>query len=406
MPCYNKKTIRDIDVSGKKVLLRCDFNVPLDKQTGEITNDKRIIASLPTIQYLLDHGASIICCSHLGRPKGEWKPELSLVPVAKRLSELLGMPVQMSKDVVGEDTRARAAALKPGEILLLENVRFDPEEEKNAPAFTKALADLADVFVFDAFGAAHRCHASTCGVADHLPAVSGFLLARELEVLGAALTAPKRPFVAILGGSKISDKLGVIENLLERADVLLIGGGMSYTFNKAMGGKVGKSLCEEDKLDYAREMVARAREKGVKLLVPTDAMAAAEFSPDATPVLCDASDIPDDLMGLDIGPETIKAFTDEVKKAETVLWNGPLGVFEFEAFSKGTRAVAEALAESRAVTIIGGGDSAAAVQQFGLSDRMTHVSTGGGATLEFLEGRTMPGVACLEDRVEMVAERA
>ena len=395
---YNKKTVRDVDVSGKKVLLRCDFNVPLDKQTGEITDDKRIVASLPTIRYLLDQGAAIICCSHLGRPKGEWKPELSLAPVARRLSDLLGVPVKMAKDVVGDDAKALAASLRPGQVMLLENLRYHKEEEKNDSAFAKELADLADVFVSDAFGTVHRAHASTAGVADYLPAVSGFLVARELELLGGALTAPKRPFVAILGGAKVSDKLGVIQNLLEKADALIIGGGMSYTFNKAQGGKIGKSLCEEDKLDYARRMLAEAEERGVKLLIPGDALAAAEFSPDATPVSCSAYEIPDDLMGMDIGPESIEVFSKEIKGAGTVLWNGPMGVFEFEAFSKGTKAVAEALAESNAVTIIGGGDSAAAVMQFGLSDQMTHVSTGGGASLEFLEGKVLPGVACLEEK--------
>ena len=395
---YSKKTVRDMDVSGKKVLLRCDLNLPLDKQTGEITDDKRIVASLPTIRYLLDQGAALICCSHLGRPKGEWKPELSLAPVARRLSALLGIPVQMAKDVVGDDAKVLAAALQPGQIMLLENLRFQKEEEKNDPAFAKALAEMADIFVSDAFGTVHRAHASTVGVADYLPAVSGFLVARELEVLGEALTAPKRPFVAILGGGKVSDKLGVIQNLLEKADTLILGGGLSYTFNKALGGKIGKSLCEEDRLDYAREMVARAEEKGVKLLIPTDALAAATFSADATPVLCSAYDIPDELMGMDIGPESIAAITKEIADAGTVFWNGPVGVFEFEPFSNGTRAVAEAMAKSEAITIVGGGDSAAAVLQFGLSDQMTHVSTGGGASLEFVEGRVLPGVACLADK--------
>jgi len=395
---YNKKTIRDIDVAGKKVLLRCDFNVPLDKQTGEITDDKRIVASLPTIRYLLDQGAAVIACSHLGRPKGEWNPALSLAPVARRLSDLLGVPVQMAKDVIGDDAKAMAASLGAGQIMLLENLRYHKEEEKNDPAFAKSLADMADVFVSDAFGTVHRAHASTAGAAEYLPAVSGFLVAQELEFLGGALVAPKRPFVAILGGAKVSDKLGVIQNLIEKADALIIGGGMSYTFNKAMGGTIGKSLCEEDKLDYAREMIAKAEERGVKLLIPSDALAAAEFSADAEPVLCSAYEIPDELMGLDIGPESIDVFVKEIANAGTVVWNGPMGVFEFEAFSKGTKAVAEAMAQSGAVTIIGGGDSAAAVMQFGVADQMTHVSTGGGASLEFLEGRVLPGVACLEDK--------
>jgi len=395
---YNKKTVRDVDLSGKKVLLRCDFNVPLDKQTGEITDDKRIVASLPTIRYLLDQGAGIICCSHLGRPKGEWNPALSLAPVARRLSDLLGVPVLMAKDVIGDDAKALAASLGPGQIMLLENLRYHPEEENNDPAFAKALASMADVFVSDAFGTVHRAHASTAGVADYLPAVSGFLVARELSVLGGALTAPKRPLVAILGGAKVSDKLGVIRHLLEKADALIVGGGMSYTFNKAQGGRIGKSLCEEDKLDYAREMIARAEERGVKLLIPTDALTAEEFSADAAPLLCSAYDIPDERMGLDIGPESIEVFVREIATAGTVIWNGPMGVFEFPAYAGGTRAVAEALAKSDAVTIIGGGDSAAAVLQFGLSEQMTHVSTGGGASLEFLEGRVLPGVACLEDK--------
>jgi len=395
---YQKKTIQDIDVSGKRILLRCDFNVPLDKKTGEITSDKRIVASLPTIRYLLDQGASIVCCSHLGRPKGEWLPELSLAPVARRLGELLGMPVQMAKDVIGEDAKAKAKALKPGEIMLLENLRYHKEETKNDPGFAKELAGMADVFVSDAFGTVHRAHASTAGVAAYLPAVSGLLVARELELLGGALDEPARPFVAILGGAKVSDKLGVIQNLLEKADVLLIGGGMSYTFNKAQGGKIGKSLCEEDKIDYAGEMLRRAKEKGVKLLIPTDALAAAEFSADAAPHSCSADEIPDEQMGMDIGPETMVAFVREIEGAGTVVWNGPMGVFEFPAFAQGTRAIAEAMAQAEAVTIVGGGDSAAAAAQFGLSEQMTHVSTGGGASLEFLEGKELPGVACLEDK--------
>ena len=395
---YNKKTIQDIDVSGKRVLLRCDFNVPLDKQTGAITDDKRIVAALPTIRYLLDHGASIIACSHLGRPKGEWLPELSLAPVARRLSDLLGIPVKMAKDVVGEDAEAKAAALKPGEIMLLENLRYHKEETKNDPEFAKELASMADLFVSDAFGTVHRAHASTAGVAAYLPAVSGLLVARELAFLGGALTEPKRPFVAILGGAKVSDKLGVIQNLLDKADTLIIGGGMSYTFNKAEGGRVGKSLCEDEKIDYARLMIEQAKAKGVKLLIPSDALAAAEFSADAEPHSCCAYEIPDDLMGLDIGPKAMVDFVREIEGAATVIWNGPMGVFEFPAFAQGTRAVAEAMAQSGAITIVGGGDSAAAAAQFGLSDQMTHVSTGGGASLEFLEGITLPGVACLQDK--------
>jgi len=392
---YNKKTVSEIDVAGKRVLLRCDLNVPLDKQTGAIADDKRIRASLPTIRYLLEQGAAVICCSHLGRPKGQVHPELSLAPVAERLAALLERPVQMAKDVIGEDAAARAAALSPGEILLLENLRFHKEEEQNDPDFAKALASMADLFVSDAFGTVHRAHASTAGVAVYLPAVSGFLVARELEALGGALDNPKRPFVAILGGAKVSDKLGVIGNLLEKADTLLIGGGMAYTFIKAQGGEIGNSLCEADKLDYALDMLRKAKEKGTALLLPTDTLAAAEFSPDAAPVLCRAGEIGPGLQGMDIGPETQVAFEKAVLDAGTVLWNGPMGVFEFEKFAGGTRVVAEAMARSGAVTVIGGGDSAAAVQQMGLADKMSHVSTGGGASLEFLEGIELPGVACL-----------
>ena len=395
---YDKQTVRDRDVAGRRILLRCDFNVPLDKKSGEITDDKRIVASLPTIRYLLDQGAALICCSHLGRPDGEWKPGLSLAPVARRLSDLLGVPVKMARDVVGDDAVAMAAALQPGEIMLLENLRYHGEEEKNDPAFAKALADMADLYVSDAFGTVHRAHASTVGVADYLPAVSGFLVAKELEMLGGALTAPKRPFVAILGGSKVSDKLGVIQNLIEKADVFILGGGLSYTFNKAEGGKIGKSLCEEERLDYAREVFARAKEKGVKFLVPTDALGAAAFSPDATPVLCSAYDIPDELMGMDIGPATCALFTEAIKGSATVIWNGPMGVAEWENFAKGTVAVTTAVAESGAISIIGGGDSAAAVKKLGFESKMSHVSTGGGASLEFLEGKELPGVACLDEK--------
>ena len=395
---YNKKTIKDLDFAGKKVLLRCDFNVPLDKGTGEITDDKRIVAALPTIRALLDGGAAVICCSHLGRPKGEWVPELSLAPVAERLGKLLDRSVKMAKDVVGDDAKALVAGIGAGEIVLLENLRYHKEETKNDPAFAKELAAFADVFVSDAFGTVHRAHASTAGVAEFLPAVSGLLVARELEQLGGALTEPKRPFVAILGGAKVSDKLGVIQNLLDKADTLIIGGGMSYTFNKAQGGKVGKSLCEDDKLDYAKEMLELAEQKGVKLLIPTDAICGAEFSADAEPVKASAYEIPDDLMGLDIGAESTAVFVDAVKSAGTVVWNGPMGVFEFANFAAGTKAVADAMAASNAVTIIGGGDSAAAVAKFGVADKMSHVSTGGGASLEFLEGKELPGVACLLDK--------
>ena len=395
---YNKKTVKDIDVSGKKVLLRCDFNVPQDKTTGAITDDKRIRAALPTIQYLLDQGAAVIACSHLGKPKGEVKPELSLKPVSVRLSELLGKPVIMAGDVVGPDAKAKAAALKPGEIMLLENTRFEPGETKNDPELAKEMASMAEIYVSDAFGAVHRAHASTAGVAAYLPAVSGFLIQKELEVMGGALANPKRPLVAILGGSKVSSKIGVINNLLNIADTIIIGGGMAYTFAKAQGGSVGKSLLESDWLDYCNEMIAKAKDKGVKLLLPEDTLCAREFSADAEPVLCDTMAIPDDMMGMDIGPKTIEAYSQAVKGAGTVIWNGPMGVFEFPAFAEGTRAVAKALADTDAITIIGGGDSAAAVAQLGYADKMTHISTGGGASLEFLEGKELPGVACLLDK--------
>ena len=394
---YNKKTVKDIDVAGKKVLLRCDFNVPQDKATGAITDDKRIVAALPTIRYLLEQNAAVIACSHLGKPKGEWKESLSLAPVAQHLSQLLGREVLFAKDIIGPDAQAKAAALQPGQIMLLENLRFDKGEEKNDPAFAKALADLAQVYVSDAFGTVHRAHASTAGVAAYLPAVSGFLIGKELDIMGKALENPQRPFVAVLGGAKVSDKINVINNLLEKADAIIIGGGMSYTFAKAQGHTIGKSLLEEDKLDYAREMIAKAQAKGVKFLLPTDNLCAAEFSKDARPVL-EGTDIPDALMGIDIGPRTIEAFSAAVKGAGTVVWNGPMGVFEFPAFAEGTKAMAKALAESGAITIVGGGDSAAAVEQLGFADRMTHISTGGGASLEFLEGKELPGVACLLDR--------
>ena len=419
---YNKKTVKDIDVAGKKVLLRCDFNVPQDKATGAITDDKRIRAALPTIQYLLDQNAAVIACSHLGKPvatfdsyvkkqaeKGkdpasiteeEWKKslaKLSLAPVAKRLSELLGKEVIMAADVVGPDAMAKAAALKPGQILLLENTRFEKGETKNDPELAKKMASMAEVYVSDAFGAVHRAHASTAGVAQYLPAVSGFLIQKELEIIGGALANPKRPLVAILGGSKVSSKIGVINNLLEIADTIIIGGGMTYTFLKAQGGSIGKSLLEEDWLDYCNDMMKKAKEKGVKLLLPEDTVCAKEFSADAEPITVDSMHIPDDCMGMDIGPKAIAAYSEAVKDAGTVIWNGPMGVFEFPAFAAGTKAVAEALSKSSAITIIGGGDSAAAVQQLGYADKMTHISTGGGASLEFMEGKELPGVACLLD---------
>ena len=394
---YNKKTVKDIDVAGKKVLLRCDFNVPQDKATGAITDDKRIVAALPTIRYLLEQNAAVIACSHLGKPKGEWKESLSLAPVAQHLSQLLGREVLFAKDIIGPDAQAKAAPLPPANIRLVKNLRFHRGVHKHDPAFAKALADLAQIYVSDAFGTVHRAHASTAGVAAYLPAVSGFLIGKELDIMGKALENPQRPFVAVLGGAKVSDKINVINNLLEKADAIIIGGGMSYTFAKAQGHTIGKSLLEEDKLDYAREMIAKAQAKGVKFLLPTDNLCAAEFSKDAQPML-EGADIPDALMGMDIGPKTIEAFSAAVKGAGTVVWNGPMGVFEFPAFAEGTKAMAKALAESGAITIVGGGDSAAAVEQLGFADRMTHISTGGGASLEFLEGKELPGVACLLDR--------
>ena len=395
---YNKKTIMDVDVAGKKILLRCDFNVPQDKETGAITSDKRIVAALPTIKYLLEKGAAVIACSHLGKPKGEWKEKLSLAPVAVRLSQLLGQEVIFAKDVVGDDAKAKAVALQGGQIMLLENLRFDPREEKNDPSFARELADMAELYVSDAFGTVHRAHASTAGVAAFLPAVSGLLVAKELEIMGGALNDPKRPFVAVLGGAKVSDKIGVINNLLEKADTIIIGGGMAYTFAKAQGGSIGKSLCENDKLDYALEMIEKAKKNGVKLLLPIDTVAADNFSDDAKRMVVSTMAIPDDYEGMDIGPETTKLFCDAVKGAGTVVWNGPMGVFEFENFAAGTRAMAQALADSGAVTIVGGGDSAAAVEQMGFADKITHISTGGGASLEFLEGLELPGVACLLDK--------
>jgi len=396
MNVLNKMSINDIDVSGKKVLVRCDFNVPLDGET--ITNDKRIVASLPTIQALLDKNAKVILCSHLGRPKGEFKPEFSLAPVAKRLSELLGRPVIMAKDVIGEDAKAKAAALKEGEVLLLENVRFHKEEEKNDPAFAKELASLAEIYVNDAFGTAHRAHASTAGVADYLPAVCGFLIQKEIEFMGGALERPERPFVAILGGAKVSDKIGVITNLLDKVDTLIIGGGMAYTFYKAMGKNIGSSLCEEDKLDLARDLMKKAEEKKVQFLLPIDNRCGNKFDKDCDMEIYDNGNIPEGWMGLDIGPKTEQLFAEAIRSAKTVIWNGPMGVFEFEKFAGGTNAVAKAVAESNAVSIIGGGDSVAAVTKLGYADKMSHISTGGGASLEFLEGLELPGIACLNEK--------
>ena len=393
-----KKTIEDICVKGKKVLVRCDFNVPMDKKTGAITDDKRIKAALPTIKYLMDNGAAVILCSHLGKPKGEWKDSLSLAPVAVRLEEVLGAKVTFAKDIIGEDAKAKAAALKDGEVMLLENLRFDKREEKNDPEFAKELASMAEIYVSDAFGTVHRAHASTEGVSHYLPAVSGYLIQKELEIIGGALANPKRPLVAILGGSKVSSKIGVITNLIDKVDALIIGGGMSYTFAKAMGGTVGCSLLEEDKIDLAKEIMAKAAEKGVKLMLPIDTVCADDFSNDANTQIVTAGQIPDGWEGVDIGPKTRELFAETVKNAKTVVWNGPMGVFEFENFAKGTIAVAEALAQSEAITIVGGGDSAAAVTQLGFSDQIDHISTGGGASLEFLEGKVLPGVAALDEK--------
>lgn len=395
---YNKKSVLDADVRGKKVLLRCDFNVPQNKETGAITSDKRIVAALPTIKYLLENGAAVIACSHLGKPKGEWKQKLTLAPVAERLSELLGQKVIFANDIIGDDAKAKAAALKPGEIMLLENLRFDIREEKNGADFAKALADMAEVYVSDAFGTVHRAHASTAGVAAYLPAYAGLLVEKELSVMGKALDDPKRPFVAVLGGAKVSDKIGVINNLLEKADTVIIGGGMAYTFIKAMGYEIGNSLLEADKLDYALEMIEKAKRNGVSLLLPVDTAVGNEFKADCDSKIVDIKVMPAGWMGMDIGPKTIKLFSDAIKNAGTVVWNGPMGVFEFDAFAKGTKAMAQALADSGAITIVGGGDSAAAVEKLGFADKMTHISTGGGASLEFLEGLELPGVACLLDK--------
>ena len=392
----NKKTIEDIDVSGKRVLVRCDFNVPLDGT--KITDDTRIVAALPTIQYLLDHNAAVILCSHLGRPKGEFNMKYSLAPVAERLSEKLNKKVVLAKDVIGEDAQKCVDAMKPGDIVLLENVRFHKEEEKNDPDFAKALASYADIYVNDAFGTAHRAHASTAGVADYLPAVAGFLIGKELSIMGKALDNPERPFVAILGGRKVSDKIGVINNLLEKVDTLIIGGAMSYTFFKAMGLNIGNSLVEEDKLELAKQLLAKAEAKGIKMLLPVDCVLADDFNADAKMLTVDYDKIPDGWEGMDIGPKTRELYAQAIKPAKTVIWNGPMGVFEFPRFAEGTKAVAKALSECTGTTIIGGGDSAAAVEQLGFADKITHISTGGGASLEFLEGLELPGVAALNDK--------
>ena len=393
---YNKKSVEDIDVAGKKVLVRCDFNVPM--KDGVITDDKRIVGALPTIKYLLGHNAAVILCSHMGRPKGEFNMKYSLAPVAKRLTELLGQNVELASDVIGPDAKAKAAALKPGQAMLLENVRFHAEEEKNDPAFAKELASMAEIYVNDAFGTAHRAHASTAGVADYLPAVCGFLIRKEVEIMGKALADPARPFVAILGGAKVSDKIGVINNLIDKCDTLIIGGGMAYTFFRALGNDIGTSICENDKLELALELINKARAKGVNFLLPVDNIIGREYKEDTTFMRIYSDSIPDGWMGLDIGEKTQELFSKTIIGAGTVVWNGPMGVSEWENFASGTRSVAKAVAESGAVSIIGGGDSAAAVEALGYADKMTHISTGGGASLEFLEGLELPGIACLQDK--------
>lgn len=395
---HMKKTVRDINVSGKKVIVRCDFNVPM--KDGVITDDVRITAALPTVKYLLENGAAVILMSHLGRPKGQAKPEFSLKPVADHLSELLGFAVVFAQSdvVVDDDVKAKAQALKPGEVMLLENLRFRAEEEKNGEEFSKQLASLADIYVNDAFGTAHRAHSSTAGIAAFLPAVSGFLIEKELKFLGEAVDEPKRPFVAILGGSKVSDKIAVIENLIDKADTIIIGGGMAYTFIKANGNNIGNSLCEEDRLDLAKSLQEKALAKNVTFLLPVDSKLGDKFAADCNTAFAGSAEMPDGWMGLDIGPNTIRLYQAAIKNAKTVLWNGPMGVFEFDAFEDGTKAVAQALADSSAVTVVGGGDSAAAIKKFGLEDKISHVSTGGGASLEYLEGKVLPGVAAREDK--------
>ena len=393
---YNKKNVEDIAVSGKKVLVRCDFNVPM--ADGVITDETRINGALPTIQYLVKENAAVILCSHMGRPKGEFNMKYSLAPVAARLSELLGQEVIMASDVIGEDAKAKAAALKPGQVMMIENVRFHKEEEKNDPDFSRELASMAEIFVNDAFGTAHRAHASTAGVADYLPAVCGYLIEKEISVMGKALSDPKRPFVAILGGAKVSDKIGVINNLIEKVDTLIIGGGMAYTFFRAMGNTTGTSICEADKLDLARDLMAKAREKGVNFLLPVDNIIGREYKADTTFMRIYSDSIPDGWMGLDIGEKTQELYAKSIQGAGTVVWNGPMGVSEWDNFASGTIAVAKAVAESGAISIIGGGDSAAAVEKLGYAEKMTHISTGGGASLEFLEGLELPGIACLQDK--------
>ena len=393
----NKKTIEDVNVNGKRVLVRVDFNVPMD-ENKKITDENRILGALPTIRYLVEHQAKVVLCSHMGRPKGEFNMKYSLAPVAVRLSQLLGQEVKMCKDVIGEDAEKTVASLKEGEVCLLENLRFHKEEEKNDPEFAKKLAAFGEIYVNDAFGTAHRAHASTEGVTHYLPSVCGFLIEKELRIMGGALENPERPFLAILGGAKVSDKIGVINNLLEKVDVLIIGGGMAYTFQKAMGGHIGNSLCEDDKLDLAKELLARAAYKGKRIVLPVDNEAGNSFSNDCLHITVHSQEIPDGFEGMDIGPVTREMFVNEVKRARTIIWNGPMGVSEFPVFAEGTRAVAQAVAENPGITIIGGGDIAAAIQKLGFADKVTHVSTGGGASLEFLEGIELPGIAALDDK--------
>ena len=398
MNALNKKSVEDLDVNGKRVLVRCDFNVPL--KDGEITNDKRIVAALPTIKYLMEQGAKVILCSHLGRPKGEYKPEFSLAPVAKRLSEYLGVDVPLAEDenVVGDNAKKMAADLQDGQVMLLENVRYRAEETKNEENFSKELASLADLFVNDAFGTAHRAHCSTTGVASYLPAACGYLIQKEIQFMGGALADPKRPLVAILGGAKVSDKIGVISNLIDKCDTIIIGGGMAYTFMKYLGHNIGTSLLEADWVDKAGEMMQTAKDKGVKFLIPIDNRCGKEYKEDTEVLVCKSDDIPDGWMGLDIGPKTEKLFADAIDGAGTVIWNGPMGVSEWDNFASGTIAVAKAIADSGAISIIGGGDSVAAVTKLGFADQMSHISTGGGASLEFLEGKELPGIAALQDK--------
>jgi phosphoglycerate kinase len=395
---YNKKTIEDIDVCGKRVFVRCDFNVPIDSD-GKITDDKRIRESIPTIKYLLEHNAKVVLASHLGRPKGEFNMKYSLAPIAARLTELLGKNVKMAKDVIGEDAKALASSLQNGEAMLLENVRFQRQEEKNDPEFAQELASYADIFVNDAFGTAHRAHASTEGISHFVKtSVCGYLIQKEISIMGKALSEPKHPFVAILGGAKVSDKIGVISNLLEKVDTLIVGGGMAYTFMKSLGHKIGDSICENDKLDLAKELMEKAKTKGVKFIIPEDNRVGDKYDPNCNTKIVDSDEIPDSWMGLDIGPATEKIFADAIKGAGTVVWNGPMGVSEWVNFASGTRAVATAVANSGAISIIGGGDTAAAIELLGFADKMTHISTGGGASLEFLEGLELPGIACLDNK--------